>query len=331
MGDFLTRLAERTLGVAPVVQPMIATVFAPEPTGHSADLEWDGEATTSSGDLGRVQAPPAQETPPTSAAPTGRPEDAAMAQQGDYRNLSPVTPGPPQRTPDTLPEPLHPAAPAPASAPAERGVTPIREDRRSLSPGMPKRPQRAPDAQPEPHHPAESGPARRDVDTASSGGVLPEDLPSDPSSDPSSDPLLAEGFSAWATSRPIKTLVNPGEGATLPPVPSPGARASASTRGDIPGPKATLDRPASPAAALPITPRIVHPQLNAHAEPGPQEPRVAAPEPPSPTIRVAIGRIEVRAITPPPPMPPAQRRAPARPGPALSLDDYLEQRNGGQR
>jgi hypothetical protein len=30
-------------------------------------------------------------------------------------------------------------------------------------------------------------------------------------------------------------------------------------------------------------------------------------------------------------VPPAQRTAPARPGPALSLDDYLKQHNGGQR
>ena len=59
---------------------------------------------------------------------------------------------------------------------------------------------------------------------------------------------------------------------------------------------------------------------------------MAAAESPAPTIRVDIGRIEVRAITPPPPMsPPAQRTAPARPGTALSLDDYLKQRNGRQR
>ena len=46
--------------------------------------------------------------------------------------------------------------------------------------------------------------------------------------------------------------------------------------------------------------------------------------------KLTIGRIEVRAITPPP-MPPAQGSTPARPGPELSLDDYLKQHNGGQR
>jgi hypothetical protein len=51
--------------------------------------------------------------------------------------------------------------------------------------------------------------------------------------------------------------------------------------------------------------------------------------PPSPpTIQVTIGQIEVRAVqteTPQPSVTPAQR------GPALSLDDYLRQRNEGQR
>jgi hypothetical protein len=75
---------------------------------------------------------------------------------------------------------------------------------------------------------------------------------------------------------------------------------------------------------------MVRPQLDGHLERGPQEPRVAAPESSAPAIRVTIGRIEVRAITPPP-VPPAQRTTPARPGPELSLDDYLKQHNGGQR
>jgi hypothetical protein len=56
-----------------------------------------------------------------------------------------------------------------------------------------------------------------------------------------------------------------------------------------------------------------------------------APEPPAPTtIRVAIGRIEVRAITPPP-TPPVPRTARVQPKPAFSLDDYLKQRNEGHR
>ena len=55
------------------------------------------------------------------------------------------------------------------------------------------------------------------------------------------------------------------------------------------------------------------------------QPRASEPAEPA-IIRVTIGRIEVRATKPP--LPAAPRTRP--PGPALTLDDYLKQRNGGQ-
>jgi hypothetical protein len=47
-----------------------------------------------------------------------------------------------------------------------------------------------------------------------------------------------------------------------------------------------------------------------------------------PTVKVTIGRIEVRAV---PPEPPAARPEPAAPARGLSLHDYLKQRSGGQQ
>ncbi|KAF5414492.1 MAG: hypothetical protein C5S48_08840 [Candidatus Methanogaster sp.] len=59
----------------------------------------------------------------------------------------------------------------------------------------------------------------------------------------------------------------------------------------------------------------------------PEKTRMQVSEPAEPAvIRVTIGRIEVRATTPP--LPPAPRARPR--GPALTLDDYLNKRNGGQ-
>jgi hypothetical protein len=54
---------------------------------------------------------------------------------------------------------------------------------------------------------------------------------------------------------------------------------------------------------------------------------VAAPdrEPIPPTVRVSIGRVEVRAVMPTAPTP---RAVPTRPRPAVSLNDYLKQRGG---
>jgi hypothetical protein len=55
-----------------------------------------------------------------------------------------------------------------------------------------------------------------------------------------------------------------------------------------------------------------------------------APAPPEivPTIRVTIGRIEVRTVTTPPREP---RPAPEAAAPAFSLDDYLKLRRGPAR
>jgi hypothetical protein len=47
---------------------------------------------------------------------------------------------------------------------------------------------------------------------------------------------------------------------------------------------------------------------------------------PEPTIEITIGRIEVKA----PPQPPAPRPRPARPGPRISLNEYLRRRREGR-
>ncbi len=302
MADFITRLAERALGVAPVVQPVMPSMFAPEPISHSPGLERDSEATTSPGDLDRPRTPLAQETPPAPDAPTGRP--AAMAQQEDQSGvaLSSAMPGSPRGTPESRPGPSHLSE----SGSSERGAMTGKEDQRGSSQTTARHPQTSPETRPETLHRAEPGPTRHRA-LSTSQRVLPENSPLGLPS--------AEDESGEAVFRPLRTLLDGGQGETLPPVPSPGAQASLDASEDTPPP---------------IAPRMVRPQLDGYLERGPQEPRVAAPESSAPAIRVTIGRIEVRAITPPP-MPPAQRTTPARPGPELSLDDYLKQHNGGHR
>ena len=62
--------------------------------------------------------------------------------------------------------------------------------------------------------------------------------------------------------------------------------------------------------------------------PGSSHPLSAPSKPVQPTIQVTIGRVEVRAVTPP--APPAKPPRPA-PAPSLALDDYLKQRREGRR
>jgi hypothetical protein len=286
MADFITRLAERALGVAPVVQPLIPSMFAPEPISHSTGLEWDSETSTSLGDLGWPRARSVQETLPARDAPTERPADPAMAQQEDQSDDA-LSSG----TPESRPRPSHLGE----SASSERGAMTGKEDQQGSPRTTARHPQTSPEIRPATLHRTEPGPKRRG-------------LPLGPPS--------AEDESDEAVFRPLGTLLDRGQGETLPPVPSPGAQAS-------------LD--ASEDAPPPVAPRMIRPQLDGYLERGPQEPRVAPAESSAPAIRVTIGRIEVRAITSPPPMPPAQRTMPTRPGPELSLDDYLKQHNGRQR
>ena len=119
-------------------------------------------------------------------------------------------------------------------------------------------------------------------------------------------PLRTQVPSLWPTNRP----------------PSPKHRASvpsllAGTRCET-LPRAARIRPA-------LTPRVTPTAMTPRSAAEQREPGPAA----TPTIRVTIGRVEVRAIVPPAPAPP--RAAPARSGPMISLDEYLKQRNGGRR
>ena len=312
MADFITRLAERGLGEAPVVQPLIPSVFAPESASHSPALEWETETTTPPGDLARMQVPPVVETPPLRAAKEVR-EDRTTARREEQDASARITP--PSRTLDIPSEPRHPAGPAST----ERKIMPTRKDQRNLSSAPPERPQRAPGIQPEPRHSDETGPARHDEAVSTSSRELAEGLPSSPS--------MAE--SALGQAIPIGTLVEQGRGAALPSALSPGIEASPGTEGSILGSK-TAPELHTPSDAPLVAPDMVRPRILPHVERSSQEPGVSAPEPPAPTIRVAIGRIEVRAIMPPP-TPPTQQTTPAGPEPAPSLDDYLKQRNGGQR
>ena len=348
MADFLTRLTERALGMAPVVQPLNASMFAPEPTSHSLDLEWDSEALTSSGNPDRVLAPPAVETPTALDAPKMVPEDTTMAQREEQGASTRITPPARSETSDVSPELHHHtepasaehgitsrqngrsiAAPTTSNHPArmlnpaeldmfEGRVASRQEDRQNPSRATTRHPQASPEPQSETSHRAEPRPTQHDV-LSTSRRVLPKNLPFSPSS--------TEDQSGQIVPRPIRTLMDRDQSATLVSVLSRNTEASLEANEGTLESQATLDRPVLSAAAPPVVPRMVRPLLNGYPERGPREPRVAAPGPPAPTIRVAIGRIEVRAVTPPPARPPTPARTP----PSLSLDDYLKQRNGGQR
>jgi hypothetical protein len=116
----------------------------------------------------------------------------------------------------------------------------------------------------------------------------------------------AIAHSSIAPSQPGRSLVKPIE------IPVNDAIAVA-----MPRPATVVPQTAMPQAVMPQMPRSQFTQRG----------REIAPPPALPTIQVTIGRIEIRAITPPvtPPMPSRPATTPAR----MSLDAYLRSRSGG--
>jgi hypothetical protein len=113
MADFLTRLAERTLGLVPVVQPFIAPEFASDPILNPPDSGWNAEANSSDASTnapptdaaaGRSE-PPVVEPPEdsgyvASVAPEPGEQEAEVTSSPGTRRSSPLRPRPAEDIPD---------------------------------------------------------------------------------------------------------------------------------------------------------------------------------------------------------------------------------------
>ncbi|HEX2739209.1 MAG TPA: hypothetical protein VHM69_02085 [Rubrobacter sp.] len=365
MSDFVTRLAERAMGTAPVVQPLIASMFAPEPDGGLMEPEDETATVPEVQDLTpRAQTPPEtpmpvpdeaapqNEEPDTGvtplsnapgAAPSARPAPSKQTPASGQEDLDATdTPGPPMRPRTGEPGPLEtgmesmqedrqtsssipptPIAPGPGSGtsfpeapdPSGRQVLPgIRPRRESLTTTADGRnPPPAPRFESAPR--VESAPERRDVEETSRR-LVPKDSPS--------SSYAADYGRQRAMLSPTTELAEPVRVTDEAPAPPPGAGDPLETS-EVTKVEIVQAHRAVQGAATVVVPRIVRHQPDQREESGPREASVLAPEPPAPTIKVAIGRIEVRSVTPPAP---PRRETPARP--PLSLDDYLAQRNGGR-
>lgn len=350
MADFLSRLAERTLGTAPVVRPVIAPKFAPDPEGLRTDSIAGGEPSL------EEPAPRThhqiRQAPQASAAPV--PDRTAAAQEDDADGTHParrteggphptVEPVSPER--DSKPGPTRSGPISDATDRRQRGrfaqtdpsdVGPGfgRSDHANASPLVPEparsasgprptrlgeprspRPRVVTEGRPrgssrpvaEDRQPAETGPGTlHHAETTSARRGAPEATQRPEPGGPPSDPSVAKG--------------GPGEQATSLADSGPAA---------APSPEAVGAPEGVPAALSLVVPRTTPEGIEHRGERGPAGTRLQEPEPPAPTIRVSIGRVEVRAITSPPA--PSPRREKARPAASPSLDDYLKQRGGGRR
>jgi len=305
MADFLTRLASRTLGLAPVAEPVVAPMFAPEPSlpaVAASDEALDApqqaaEPVATRGALPPVSSPRSMVRP---VAPRPRPD------------LAEARPAPPSagemtsRTAMTAPDDV-----IVRDLPARRRLqlTPaasetVDEDA-LLMPVAGTQKRRAPVG------------AAALMTTTPAETPLAMPLPARPASPDSSrtqstwteEPLAASSRLAVRQGRstPPSWDVEPDEPLLLPLNPV----------------EALSMRPDARAAVTPVD----EPELPRRAERGQA---AAAATLISPlTIEVTIGRVEVRAMHPPAPV--ARPKPDAPTAPRLSLEEYLRNQNGGRR
>ncbi len=318
MADFLAKLAARTLGVEPVAQPLIASMYAP-------GLELLSSLNDS---------------------PTGQEMEGAA----DDSSLAPPIPS----TPLAVPPPVHFDAdvPLPESQPHARHHVETEAygfvDQRDNEEGG--TPQENLSIQPSRHR----GVRRRVEPDGSPEQPSPPQDPSTPRpSERARATLPPYRAGPWPGRYEVSTLLVPVE----PPVMrSPAHREGIPLTHDptdlLPASMAMREEeavepgimPRQPAGDKPSARQTPDPAEFSGLEPVPLTPAQPGPpsaearayrhagdepgEPPGPIIHVSIGRVEVRAVmqAPLPPSPPTSPLPPR-----LSLDEYLRSQNGGQR
>lgn len=352
MSDYLTNIAARSLDRAPAVQPRLALLFEPplpdasEPSlqepeslaasptsspssianlrdaaAHGADSPPTGSHYPVSPHAGLVVPPPTsrafspKDSPETAAprraAETQTPEPRA-SEEFQRRDLAPA--------PDDAPRDAHVSPPPPPPAtPAARNSRPTDETNPTVI-----------DA---------TRPAKRRPSGALDAGVV------EPDAKVASGQTVGRVFEDAAPRRVAERSSSSGD--TLSPSPPgtqqtserasssllvPAPHGTPSARDDVSPPNVSSVTRVAANATAPAesharaeSQRLLRPRVETYAND-----ESSATHETAPTIHVSIGRIEVRAVTPPTPSP-APSPAPTRPAPAMSLDEYLRANNGGRR
>lgn len=321
MSDFLTNLAARALHATPVVQPRMASRFeAP----HAGQQFVSDETPFSESEKSHESVVPT--SPPTSIAHS-EPHDNARARRNDS-DASPLRPVPLRPVPPEQPvanalqhtltsretcaeinspinSPINslPKLEQPVAKELPRGLSTRELQIASVSPVEVKT------ASPIVVKPVIERPVT--VDHTARSDASARELLNSPipvQSNVSHDD--AENASERRSSR--DTFV-------MEPV-KPGPTAVSQNRSETPSHQAARIMKSGPLVAIP---RLTPLPISAPTPSQNLDSTAAAP-----TIRVTIGRVEVRAILPPAPAPP--RANPARANSVLSLDEYLKQRTEGR-
>jgi hypothetical protein len=291
MSDFFTHLTEQTLGIAPVVEPVIAPMYAPGPSADGAFLE-------------TVQlVEPAQSRPYEKSEPSPQPPGlvgtAEMTPVEKPTSVSQIALPPVLPSDARVPENYPPINKVKLEAAPETGIAP-------------------------PLLPVSEKPALRDAPDAPDAPEVPwQVMPAMQPEQIEPQPLLVPVLYQPRRSEAIPEEAGQIESQDLLRSDSLPGLVSA-TRDQLATDEVSVRREYSGfvrANREPLLPRLQAAPLTPGAEEL-SEPSI------QPVIRVTIGRVEVRLSQTvlPAPSQPAPSHAPE-----LSLEEYLRQRNGGKR
>jgi hypothetical protein len=340
MADFLFRLAQRALGDGQAVRPILLPGAMPEPAEPMAPQPARrGKLQAPSSKLQAVTIGPDEAR---AAKPGQSSEPAAPSVQRVSRGPAPTLrlPEAPVRQDERIrrkPLPVAPSAVArqplvpPPSSSVESGHDARPALKAAAAPPESMRP-RGIDPRPAPHV-APVGRVSPDGQGYRSSSIVHR--PSFSTKGDVSRDDVAPAPLRLVAPRPVDQHAGPAQGGATEAV--SGQRSAVGNQRSafsaqplllVPQPHATAARRGQPPAGA------VMPDIEGRRSAG-QLPIVNRQSPISrgaearPVVRVTIGRVEVRAVTPPAPVPP--RAAPPRARKTLSLDEYLGQRNRGER
>jgi hypothetical protein len=294
MSDFFTRLAEKALGVAPLVRPVIAPFFSPDPGVSGAFIEAMEQVDA---DL------PGKDAPGLGADAFIQPLQAAAPDLPGAEDLRGQPPTPPAATEPSTSIRTQAATSSRSLLPTLKpeGAPSVLEQRQSAG-GQPTIPRvtetdRTLQASDTPSAPAGSDRPVILVPLPRRGGQKDDSASIDLETD--AEFQLSPDLQAHELPKP-QTLIRPAK------PPTRRQRVSSSSQSN----------------------KLLEAQEEAGLKTDPTTTGNEAEMPGEPTIHVTIGRVEVRLVQPPATKPPPARTATP---PALSLDEYLKKRSEGRQ
>lgn len=321
MSDFLSRLVGRSLGPSQAIQPRAPSLY--EPYEKSSGPLWarhEGESAGQTSENGgspgrdsRSENPLVEDHSRQRAFRRGEPS-LHTRQAQPASSVTQALPTTKSRSEGSL-EPAGPVLQSDAEVSRETGSRPV-----TLSGGLRSRDfakvgENLPDSRALTHSPTEPDDSTPSNATRSSSLFYPA----------SRNGAVINSEDARRVAVEMRSAEHAGRSAIVEP-----ARASAGTL------SASLDSSLMAAATIAAAAKSRMLVVPSSSRPHRPEDRNAANTQAvpynstanEPAIRVSIGRVEVRAVFPPPP---PRRVEPVRPKPSLSLDDYLKQRNRGRQ